>query len=105
MDQEWRLEAACKGMDPSIFFARNGIGCWNESRAICQSCPVIGPCRAEALEYEAHAGMTWRYSMRGGLSPSERKEIAGWAQIDRRWSELGLERDRVELHRTEWVAA
>ncbi len=105
MNQDWRVDAACAGMDPDIFFCRaGGNHGWDWAREVCASCPVILLCRAEALEYEGNAGETWRYSMRGGLTPSERKDLAGWAQIDRRWSELELERDRRELHLSEWAA-
>ncbi len=114
MSQEWRLDAACIGMDPDIFFCKpNGYNVggkrggghtgWDQARSVCATCPVHWACRRDALEVERDAGTTWRYSMRGGLTPRERKEIAGWSEIDRRWVELQLEHDRAELHRTEWA--
>lgn len=100
----WRDQAACRGMDPDIFCApRTGPRPWDRARAICDQCPVRWPCRNDALEVEAGAGLTWRYSMRGGLTPAERKEIAGWAELERSWRQWSDQRDRFEMFCEEWT--
>lgn len=103
----WRDEAACLGADTAIFFAegRTGPTAWDVARAVCLDCPVMWPCRLDALEMEANAGQTWRYSMRGGLSPKERKEVADWRELARSWEQWQAQRDRFEMFNEEWADA
>jgi WhiB family redox-sensing transcriptional regulator len=71
----WADEAACRDVeDPSIFFPEDfpraevpliAI----EAKAVCWSCPVIDPCREQAL------ALPERHGVFGGLDKNERQAI------------------------------
>lgn len=44
----WREEAACRGMDPDLFFPERGEST-AEAKAVCRACLVRTPCLDEAL--------------------------------------------------------
>lgn len=46
----WRWFAACKGMDPDIFFAPVGAG-HSHARTICGRCPVRAECLRDLGQY------------------------------------------------------
>ena len=48
---EWRWFAACKGMDPDIFFAHAGRTGNDTARAICGRCPVRAECLRDLGQY------------------------------------------------------
>lgn len=58
----WAGQAACRGMDPEIFFDPSR---YKEARNICATCPVMKECQEHAIEYE-------EYGFWGGLGPEER---------------------------------
>lgn len=65
---DWRERAACKGLNPSLFFTEKGPGRgdpYTEARKVCATCPVT----AECLE----VGIAEKIGMWGGLSPKERR--------------------------------
>ena len=67
-ERDWRDSAACKGMDPDVFFLRRDQGGRNAAaKAVCAGCPVS----AECLEVGANelSGI-W-----GGLSASQRRQL------------------------------
>lgn len=66
-DDRWEAFAACRGMDPEIFFPERGDSKAEKSqvsiaRGVCATCPVIDDCLREHLwEREGvFAGMTAR---------------------------------------------
>lgn len=61
--QTWRDDAACKGMDPDLFFPQRGESA-REAKAVCATCPVIDPCR--------EAGMNERFGVWGSLGERQR---------------------------------
>ena len=69
---EWQLDAACAGMDTSLFYqADNERGASVRRRelkakAICSTCPVISDCLKAALASHEPYGV-W-----GGMSADER---------------------------------
>ena len=67
----WWEGAACKDAGPSPFYDNHPH---RVIRRFCDPCPVIGVCLFAALVEEENE--TWRYGVRGGMSPSER---AAWA--------------------------
>ena len=70
LDGDWHRHAACRGMDPEMFFPLRGEA--NEAAfavATCGTCPVRGECAAYALAHGEHFGV-W-----GGLSESRRKRL------------------------------
>ena len=67
-ERDWRDSAACKGMDPDVFFLKRDQGGRNAAaKAVCAGCPVS----AECLEVGANelAGI-W-----GGLSAQQRRQL------------------------------
>ena len=67
-EEPWREHAACKGMNPRIFYPEkegndgHGLGA---GRRICASCPVRQAC--------SEAGMAEDHGLWGGLSVRERR--------------------------------
>jgi WhiB family transcriptional regulator, redox-sensing transcriptional regulator len=74
---DWQLHGACRGMDSAFFFHPDGergparASRERRAKAVCESCPVMDPCRRHALA----AGEP--YGIWGGLSESERSAAAG----------------------------
>lgn len=51
MSGDWRMQAACRGLDTSLFFPERGdYAAVEAAKAVCSSCPVRVQCLAEALE-------------------------------------------------------
>lgn len=75
LDEQWKVDAACQGMDPEIFFPGNGRpGMTPEAssqarsaRQVCLSCPVQAQCLEWALTNHVAFGI-W-----GGLGERSRK--------------------------------
>ena len=75
-EARWQDRAACKGMDPQIFFGPEYAETVKEKRdredaakAVCTTCPV----REECLEYALDAREA--YGIWGGLTELERKAL------------------------------
>lgn len=70
---DWRSSAACHGVDPDLFFPKEGTGCnaGKEAKAICATCPV----RAECLEHALGFSESYDHGVWGGTSWSERRRI------------------------------
>ncbi len=72
---DWRLAAACRGEDPSIFFHPEGergamkMARDNAAKAVCARCPVVKQCAAHALSVREPYGV-W-----GGLTEEDREFI------------------------------
>jgi len=71
---EWPENAACAGMDPTIFFPKRGghHDVYAPARAICRACPVRFPCLEETMRSELVGN---RHGMAGGLTPAERDNV------------------------------
>lgn len=73
----WQADAACRGMDPAVFFPPTSEGGvrhrqrLDAAKMICRRCPAIQACLSHALRAREASGV-W-----GGLSESERAEILG----------------------------
>jgi WhiB family redox-sensing transcriptional regulator len=68
--QEWKLEAACTGMDYDTFFPAVGYNQHDiHARTICETCPVKRECLMFAVNNRIQYGI-W-----GGLTPIQRKRI------------------------------
>jgi WhiB family redox-sensing transcriptional regulator len=64
----WRGKAACKGVDPELFYPiRDSYA--EDAKAVCQQCPVRVPCLEYALASNETEGV-W-----GGLTKRERRFI------------------------------
>ena len=69
--KNWRSRAACRGVDPELFFPTAEDGPVRDAqvavaKSVCASCPVREACLAEALE-------RMPYGIAGGLTPEERR--------------------------------
>lgn len=76
-ENDWRLEAACNGLDPELFFSSEDVENRQERRereaaakAVCATCTVVDDCLSYALEARE------RYGIWGGLTADERRELA-----------------------------
>ena len=68
----WRDFAACRAVDPEIFFLERAAGVPNrEAKAVCAGCPVRGEC----LEYAMAHPDTCRYGVWGGLGTSDLRRL------------------------------
>ncbi|MDO4928001.1 MAG: WhiB family transcriptional regulator [Corynebacterium sp.] len=64
---EWVMQANCRDCDPDALFVRGAAQ--REAAAICEDCPVILTCRADALDNRVEFGV-W-----GGLTERQRRAI------------------------------
>jgi WhiB family redox-sensing transcriptional regulator len=67
-NQAWRQRAACRGVDPDIFYPVSEEDA-EEAKAICFACPVHGPCLEYALANRERDGV-W-----GGATERERRRM------------------------------
>lgn len=71
--RDWREEAACRDVDPDLFFPEGTAGPAREqterAKRICQCCPVQTPCLRFALWHGLGFGV-W-----GGATGEERRAI------------------------------
>lgn len=66
---DWRQHAACRGVDPNLFFPEHGNTA-DDAKAICQGCRVRLPCLELALTMQNDF-----YGVYGGCSVNERNTI------------------------------
>ncbi len=70
---DWRGDAACRGLDPDLFFpvgtAGPALGQINRAKRVCAGCPVRARCLDWALVTGQDAGV-W-----GGTSEDERRAL------------------------------
>ncbi|WP_248965739.1 WhiB family transcriptional regulator [Sphaerisporangium perillae] len=70
---DWRHRAACRDVDPELFFPIGNTGPAlmqiEEAKQVCRACPVSDPCLKWAIESGQDAGV-W-----GGLSEDERRAL------------------------------
>lgn len=73
MNEEWRAQAACRGMPTDLFFPKKGENREQVSaKQICASCPVRQECYDYAIEVAQEVELigTW-----GGTSQKQRIAI------------------------------
>jgi WhiB family transcriptional regulator, redox-sensing transcriptional regulator len=68
MNANWRQRAACRGVDPGIFYPVSDEDA-EEAKAICMSCQVRQSCLEYSLATREREGV-W-----GGLTERERRRI------------------------------
>lgn len=70
---QWRLRAACRSVDPDLFFPIGATGLAVEqidsAKAVCTMCPVMDACLEYALATNQDSGV-W-----GGRSEEERRAL------------------------------
>lgn len=67
---DWHLDAACRGMDPAIFFPERGKSS-RKARATCAQCPV----QAECLEAAVETNQADDFGIWGGTSERQRRPM------------------------------
>lgn len=73
----WKTRAACRGVDPNLFFPPTNTNSkrprkrdpFSQARLICSTCPVKQECLEEAVLFEDFHGM------RAGLEPEELRRV------------------------------
>lgn len=70
-------DAACKEADTETFFPPTKAT-YAEARRLCAACPLATKqtCLGLAMQAEDGSGPSGRYGMFGGLTPTERAELA-----------------------------
>jgi len=80
--KDWRDQAACRDMDPELFFPIGNTGPAliqiGQARQVCAGCPVRTPCLEWALRSGQEAGV-W-----GGTSEDERRALRRMRQASAR---------------------
>lgn len=70
---DWRHDAACRDVDPELFFPIGNTGPAllqiEEAKSVCRRCPVSEPCLYWAIDTGQDAGV-W-----GGTSEDERRAL------------------------------
>lgn len=70
MNQSWRVAAACRGLDPLIFYPLTDDDAEADpAKSVCAACPVREPCLEHALGAREKDGV-W-----GGATERERRRI------------------------------
>jgi WhiB family redox-sensing transcriptional regulator len=64
----WRKQAACRGIDPEVFYPETDEQA-EEAKAVCATCPVRQACLEHALAHREREGV-W-----GGTTERERRRI------------------------------
>ncbi len=67
-NQTWRQHAACRGVDPDVFYPASEEDA-EPAKAICAQCPVRQPCLEYALTNRERDGV-W-----GGATEKERRRM------------------------------
>jgi WhiB family transcriptional regulator, redox-sensing transcriptional regulator len=68
MNATWRQHAACRGLDPEIFYPVSDEDA-EEAKFVCDQCPVRQLCLEHALSNRERDGV-W-----GGMTERERRRI------------------------------
>lgn len=68
MNMSWRQRAACRGVDPDVFYPTSDEEA-DEAKSICGACPVRESCLEYALANRERDGV-W-----GGATERERRRI------------------------------
>ena len=89
----WQSQAACRGLDADLFYTEHND---HQALRVCQTCPVMWPCRYWALEFA-----DWQqHGTAGGLTATTRRTIrARWTQID--WTVM--RQRRADAIRESWT--
>lgn len=70
----WMTHAACKGMDPDLFFPAQG-GPVGPARDVCRDCPVRAECLDYSLEPHGLASQGEKFGIWGGVTERERRRL------------------------------
>lgn len=87
---DWMDQAACKGMDPALFYPGPGESGWDHpARKVCAACPVKTQCLDHALANDERFGF-W-----GGTSEKQRRKMRrGLRELAKCGTDAGYRRHR-----------
>lgn len=78
----WRASALCRALPPEEKAELQGGSGKNYKRdhyplvrKVCEACPVKDDCLAAALHEEGNDALAYRFGMRGGKTPRERRQM------------------------------
>ena len=95
----WMNQAACRSVDPALFFPTGVNPRYVEARRICTSCPVRVRCLTHAATAEEGLAASGRSGMWGGLTPTGRANRGRDAAPDGAVGVAAVRRVKVlELH-------
>lgn len=66
----WRDDARCANAGVDMFPDEDDVVGVLTAKAVCDECPVRGPCLAAALHYQE-----WEFGVWGGTTPTERRAL------------------------------
>lgn len=69
MKQTWRQHAACRGIDPDVFYPDDDDAVAEGAKEVCGACPVRQACLEHALTHRERDGV-W-----GGATERERRRM------------------------------
>lgn len=74
MNQNWREQAACKGVDTKLFYGERGHGktIYREAKKYCEECSVLADCFQFVMEVEVCSGH-YRHGYFAGMTPLQRE--------------------------------
>ena len=72
----WRLSAACRGMDTSLFFGEPGYDYETFAAPVCRACPVRQACEDDVMGIEAARAGSTRHGFVAGMTPRQRAKLA-----------------------------
>ena len=92
---DWRLSAACRKVDPEVFFPTSVLGAdaprqERIAKDVCACCPVVEDCLRYALDTDD------QHAVMGGTTPRERHAMKDTAET-RRQAQLHDERTAALL--------
>ena len=73
LQDRWQLGAACRGLDPALFFPARGEST-AEAKTVCASCDVDAECLGHALGQNGR-GRLERFGIWGATSERERRQL------------------------------
>ncbi|WP_168583196.1 WhiB family transcriptional regulator [Gephyromycinifex aptenodytis] len=89
--EDWTPQAACRNSEPDDLFVQGAAQ--QQAKKICQRCPVVAECLADALDHHTEFGV-W-----GGMTERERRAMLRRHPHVRSWREM-FERALVEEDRS-----
>ena len=103
MDDQWYHQAACNGMDSSIFFPSSEMAV-SRAKRICNSCPVIAECAEYAKTAKPTDGV-WHGKHYRRTTSKQRREVRelheNGVSVEQIALEVGVQVETVR----NWVAS
>lgn len=82
----WRLHAACRDVDPGIFWPENSD--FTEAKAVCGRCPVLKECFLDAI---ASGDVGKNVVYRAGMSGEKRRQMRRRVSVVRECRSCGAQ--------------